>query len=305
MLDSWREGNAKSAILEFVESVTSSHSEHFLEPPERVAVFDNDGTLWCEKPVPIQADFLLQKVARMAEEDPALREHQPWKAVAARDYDWLSGALTKHHLGDDRDLETITRGLLKASDAASVEELEAASAAFLARARHPLLGRPYHLCVYQPMIELLRQLQASGFTSYLVTGGGRDFMRPVTGELYGIGPERVIGSALALEYRDGAYATIVQRPALEVFDDGPSKPVRIWARTGRRPVLAAGNANGDIPMLRFCGRPGRPSLALLLSHDDDRREYYYRTGAEEALERARRSGWTVVSMKEDWKTIFP
>jgi phosphoserine phosphatase len=196
-------------------------------------------------------------------------------------------------------------GLLSAYEGSTIEEFESTAAAFLHSARHPSLGRPYLDCTYQPMVELLRYLAGHGFTSYIATGGGRDFMRPVTQELYGIPPDRVIGSSVALEYReaDGA-AQIVHTAKLDIFDDGPAKPVRIWSRIGRRPVLAAGNANGDLPMLQFASHPSGSSLRLLVLHDDPHREFDYVACAERALDRAREQGWTVVSVKNDWATVF-
>ncbi len=176
---------------------------------------------------------------------------------------------------------------------------------FLHNAQHPTLGRRFCDCGYQPMVELLRYLEANGFTTFIASGGDRDFMRPVTQEIYGIPPERVIGSSNALRYQEGEHGgSVVYQAEPDVFDDGPAKPVRIWSRIGRRPIFAAGNSNGDIAMLRFCSLPSRPSLSLLANHDDEKREFAYQAGAEESLNRARKDGWTVVSIKDDWKTVF-
>jgi hypothetical protein len=304
-LPSWNDGPARAAIVAFVERVTRQGSKDFVPPEDRVAVFDNDGTIWCEKPLPVQADFLIRRMGEMVEAKPALREHQPWRAVAEGDYEWFGNVLTKHYEGDDRDLKVLAGGLLQAYAGSTIEEFEARAAEFLRAGKNPRLGRPYVDCAYAPMVDLVRYLTANGFASYIASGGGRDFMRVITSDLYGIPPDRVIGSTAALSYEDReAFATIVHDPALDVLDDGPEKPVRIWSRVGRRPILAGGNSNGDIPMLRFCAHPSRPSLALLLDHDDAEREFAYRAGAEQALERARRDGWTVVSMKNDWKTMF-
>jgi hypothetical protein len=304
-LDSWNDGPARSAISAFVERVTRQGSRDFVPLDDRVAVFDNDGTIWCEKPMPVQADFLIRRMAEQAKENPALRDHLPWKAAAERNYEWFGDVLTKHYRGDDSDLKVLAAGILQAYAGSTIEEFEARAAEFLRTAKNPRLERPYVDGAYRPMVDLVRYLAANGFTSYIVSGGGRDFMRVVTSDLYGIPPERVIGSTAALSYRDGdAFATIVHDPSLEVLDDGPAKPVRIWSRVGRRPILAGGNSNGDIPMLRFCAHPSRPSLALLLDHDDAEREFSYQSGAEQALDRARREGWTIVSMKRDWKMMF-
>jgi phosphoserine phosphatase len=304
-LASWKEGATKQAILDFVRRVTLGGSRDFVAPADRVAVFDNDGTLWCEKPIPIQADFLFRRVARMVEDDPSLKSRQPWKAVAANDHQWLSNVITKHYHGDDSDLTVMAAGLLQTYAGSTVEEFQLAAERFVTTAQHPLLERPYLACAYQPMLELIRFLGASGFAVYLATGGGRDFLRPFTEGLYGIPRERVIGSSVGLKYRDGHdVASLVHASEIDIFDDGPTKPVRIWSRIGRRPILAAGNSNGDIPMLHFCAHPSRPSLALLLDHDDETREYAYRAGAEDALQRAAREHWTVVSMSREWTTVF-
>ena len=187
----------------------------------------------------------------------------------------------------------------------TVEEHAALVNAFFADAKHPTLGRPYLTCTYVPVVELLRYLEAHGFTCYIVSGGGRDFMRPITSTIYGIPPERVVGSAqdLRFEGRDG-HGDLLIEPALDVFDDGPVKPVRIWSRIGRRPILAAGNTNGDDEMLMYTGTATTPSLRLLVLHDDAEREFDYTAGAERALDHARQYGWTVVSIKNDWITVF-
>ncbi len=305
VLDSWNEGPSRSAIVAFVGRVTRQGSREFVPPEDRVAVFDNDGTTWCEKPLPVQGDFLLRRMGEMVKANSGLRAHQPWTAVAEGDHEWFGNVLTKHYQGDDSDLKILAGGLLAAYAGSTIEEFEARVAEFLRTAKNPRLKRAYVHCTYQPMVDLVRYLESNGFTSYIASGGGRDFMRLVTSDLYGIPPERVIGSTASLSYQDrDAFATIVHDPALDLLDDGPAKPVRIWSRVGRRPILAAGNSNGDIPMLRFCAHPSRPSLALLLDHDDSEREFSYRAGAEQALERARRDGWTIVSMRSDWKTMF-
>jgi phosphoglycolate phosphatase-like HAD superfamily hydrolase len=305
LLPSWNDGATKSAILDFVSRVTKTGTPDFVPPEARIAVFDNDGTLWCEKPSPIQADFLFRRLAVMAEKDPGLRAHQPWKAVVEKDYQWLGDAITKHYKGDDSDLKVMAGGLLKAYEGATIEEFESTAEEFFRSAQHPLLKRPYLECAYEPMVELLRYLKANGFTNYIASGGGRDFMRAITQDLYGIPPERVIGSTVALAYRDdGDVGNVIHKAELDIFDDGPAKPVRIWSRIGRRPIFAAGNSNGDIAMLHFCKHPSRPSLSLLLNHDDEKREYAYQAGAEESLEWARKHNWIVASIKSDWKMVF-
>jgi len=304
-LGSWREGASKQAIQDFVQRVTTEGSPDFVPSPERVAVFDNDGTLWCEKPMPIQLDFLLRRLAVMADQDPALRTRQPWQAAYTRDYDWLGEVITKHYHGDDGELPVLAEGVLQAFAGVTVEEFEAQADAFLRGTEHPTLGRGYLACGYVPMVGLLGYLDANGFRNYIASGGGRDFMRPISQEVYGVPRQRVIGSSVSLTWLpDEGGGRLVRKPEADVLDDGPEKPVRIWSRVGRRPLLAAGNSNGDIPMLAFAEQPGRPGLRLLVLHDDSDREFDYTAGAEQALQLASTRGWTVVSIKDDWATVF-
>ena len=303
-LISWRDGAAKQAVCDFV-SRTCGETEDSVPVEERVAVFDNDGTLWCEKPLPIQADFILRRLAAMAEDDPQLRERQPWKAAYEQDYGWLSQVLAEHYSGDDSNVRVLLGGVLAAHSGISVETFEAEADSFLRTAQHPTLGQGYVRCAYAPMIELLDYLKANGFANYIASGGGRDFMRPISQEVYGIPRDRVIGSATALEYvSDGSGGTITRKAEADYLDDGPQKPIRIWSRIGRRPLVAAGNSNGDIPMLAFTLHADKPSLRLLVLHDDVEREFDYTTGAEQALKQAEANGWTVVSIKNDWATVF-
>lgn len=302
-LGSWRQGKTKEAILSFVRSV-SEDGPNFVPPADRIATFDNDGTLWCEKPMPIQLDFILRRLYAMAEAQPDLRERQPWKAAHERDFGWLGALVAKHYAGDDTDVNVLAAGVLAAYDGISVEDFEAQSEAFLRNTQHPTLGRGYLECAYAPMVELLSYLEANGFSNYIASGGGRDFMRPISQEVYGIPRERVIGSSAALAYTsDGGNGTITHTAKPDYLDDGPQKPIRIWSRTGRRPLLAGGNSNGDVPMLEFAQHEGT-SLRLLVLHDDAEREFDYTSGAEKALEQARTDGWTIASIKDDWVTVF-
>jgi phosphoserine phosphatase len=305
LLPSWRAGASRQAIVEFLQRVVTEGSPEFVPAEERVAVFDNDGTLWCEKPMPIQLDFILRRLAAMADQDPSLRGRQPWQAASTKDYGWLGQVITKHYRGDDSELPVLAAGILQAFADITVEDFEAQADTFLRGAQHPTLGRGYLACSYRPMVELLEYLEANGFANYIASGGGRDFMRPISQELYGVPRQRVIGSSTSLVYeQDGHGGRIVRKPELDVLDDGPAKPVRIWSRVGRRPLLAAGNSNGDLPMLQFAERTGRPGLRLLVLHDDPAREFDYTTGAEQALQVARANGWTVVSINHDWATVF-
>ena len=196
-------------------------------------------------------------------------------------------------------------GVLVAHSGIDVDDFEALADSFLRTTQHPTLGRGYLECGYAPMVELLGYLKANGFSNYIASGGGRDFMRPISQELYGIPRDRVIGSSTALEYVPGDRGGAITRKAeADVLDDGAQKPIRIWSRIGRRPLLAAGNSNGDIQMLDFTRHEDKPFLRLLVLHDDPEREFDYTSGAEQALDRAGTNGWTIVSIKDDWATVF-
>jgi phosphoserine phosphatase len=300
-LASWNDGPTKDAVLGFVERVTVDG----VPLEERVAVFDNDGTLWCEKPMPIQADFILRRLHEMAEADPALRAKQPWQAAYERDFGWFGKVLEEHYAGNDTNVRTLLAGAIAAHAGISVDDFEAQAHSFLHTGRHPTLDRAYLECAYAPMVELLQYLEENGFANYIASGGGRDFMRPISDEMYGIPRDRVIGSSTALDYTNNDRGgTIMRKPEADVLDDGPQKPIRIWSRIGRRPLLAAGNSNGDIPMLDFAQHADKPFLRLLVLHDDADREFDYTTGAEVSLTRAKAEGWSVVSIKNDWATVF-
>ena len=228
-LPSWNDGPAKQGILAFIARVTKEGSPNFLPPVERIAVFDNDGTLWCEKPMYIQMDFLLRKLAAAAEDDPALQTQQPWQAAWEQDYDWFGKVITNHYQGDDSALRVVMGGLLALSEGQDVEAVEASARTFVFNERHPTLGIAYRDCIYQPMLELLRYLEATAFSNIIVSGGGRDFMRGFTQDLYGVPRERVIGSTVAYRYvPDERGGAIVQRAELDVVNDGPDKAVQIW-----------------------------------------------------------------------------
>jgi phosphoserine phosphatase len=294
-LTNWRDTPARQAIEQFVDAASE------LPPEERVAVFDNDGTLWSEQPMPIQLDFILRRLAEMVQGDESLRKRQPWKAVHEGDHAWFGSLMAKHYAGDDTDVKVLLGAILAAYDGLSVEEFNARAEAFLRTARHPTLGRGYLECAYAPMCQLLDHLAANGFTTYIASGGGRDFMRPISQEVYRIPRERVIGSSASLSYAGG---TLRHTTRPEFLDDGDQKPMRIWSRAGRRPLLAGGNSNGDVSMLEYAEQPDKPFLRLLVLHDDAEREFAYTAGAERALERAAAEHWTVVSMKDDWATVF-
>lgn len=269
-------------------------------------MFDNDGTLWPEKPLVIQMAFTLVRMAEMAQADPSLRDRQPYKSAYEQDVSWLDQAFIKHYQGDDSDIAIIMKELPIAFEGLSIDQYLADVRAFFETATHPTLKKPYAQLGYLPMIQLLRYLEAHGFQTYIASGGERDFMRGIAHDLYGIPPERIIGSSLKLEFKEREDSVdVLYKGEIEFFDDGIEKPIRIWSRIGRRPALVGGNSNGDIAMMRFANISTRKSLRLLVHHDDAQREFAYDGGAEDALTRAAARGWTVISMKDDWNQIFP
>lgn len=286
-LPSWADGQAKTQILEFVRSVTEPGAS-FVPVQDRIAAFDNDGTLWCEKPMSPQADFLLRRWKEMAQAHPGLARKQPWKAVIEGDQEWLAGLLG--HVPE------LTRGVTEAYAGITTAAFERTARRFFDAARHPVLGVAYTRLGYRPMRELIDLLTASQFEVYICSAGSRDFVRAAAEQMYGIPRQRVIGSGATLEYRHGQlYRT---RGMEQPVDDGPGKPVHLWARTGRTPLLAGGNADGDAAMLRTA------RFGLLIRHDDAGREFAYDTGSERALAKAKERGWTVVSMQNDFKVVF-
>jgi phosphoserine phosphatase len=301
-LQSWNDGPAKQSIIDFVTSVTDESGPSYVPPVERIATIDNDGTLWCEKPVYIQLAYLIGKLAAQAEKDPSLQTKQPWKAVAEKKYDWLAGAVTKHYQGDDTDLNLMMGGILGLAEGRPAEQAEAEAREFVFNEQHPSLGLTYKDTVFQPMIELLQYLEANNFTNYIVSGGGRDFMRDVTEELYNVPRERVLGTRVAYRYeeKDGV-GEVVQTAKLDLIDDGPGKATEIWNVIGRRPILVGGNSNGDLAMMSLAEEK---ALRILIVHDDAEREFDYVAGAEKAIAAVKERNWTAVSVKNDWKTIF-
>lgn len=303
-LASWNDGASKTAITDFVARVTRRGGSEFVPAEARIAVFDNDGTLWCEKPMAVELGFILERMATVARADPRLADHQPWKAAKEKDYAWLGTVVDKHYHGDDSDLKVLLGGILKSFAGMPMETYQAEAGKYLHDADHPTLHRRFTDCSYRPMIELMRYLEAHGFSTFIVSGGDRDFMRLITPLVFGVPGERVVGSSAALSYQaNDRGGVLVYQAAPDVFDDGPIKPVRIWSRIGRRPILAAGNSNGDLQMLEFAGGD-HPAMRLLLLHDDKEREFPYTSGAERVLQEASAKGWTLVSMRDDWKRVF-
>jgi len=298
-LPSWNNGSAKRSILEFVEAVTDESGADHVPAAARIAVFDNDGTLWCEQPLYIQLAFALDQVKALAREHPDWRAKQPFKAVLEDDRQALGAAGVKGIL----ELVAATHSGM------TTDEFERTGKDWFATAQHPRFNRPYMDLAYQPMRELLEHLRANGFKTFIVSGGGIEFMRVVAERLYGIAPDQVIGSSGKTRYelRNGAPA-IVRLPELDFFDDKEGKPVAIQKFIGQRPLAAFGNSDGDQQMLQWTAAgPGR-RLALLVDHTDAAREFDYRVSPmgrlDLALAEAHERGWTVVSMKDDWKRIF-
>jgi hypothetical protein len=296
-LPSWNEGPVKSSIIAFVERVTAADGPDFVAVSERIAVFDNDGTLWVEKPLPNELYFILGRVRELAAKDPALRERQPFKAALEGDSEYFREAGAK----------AVLELVLATHSGTTQEQFAATARRFLEAERHPKLNRPYAATTYQPMIELLVYLRANGFQTWICSGGTVDFMRVVTADVYGIPPEQMIGSVLKRDSRMlDSRRVIWLLPELDSVNDKDVKPVNIDRQIGRRPLLVAGNVGnaGDIAMMEYSkGRAG-PSLQLLINHDDEAREFAYAEKNNLSLDAARKNGFAVVNMKSDWNTVF-
>lgn len=300
-LPSWNEGPVRDGILDFVARVTDPAGGDFVPEPERVAVFDNDGTLWGEQPVYFQSMYILDLVLEQAPDHPDWKTTQPFQAVLEGD---IKGALG----GGTPAILALAKGThLEISP----EEFQADVRDWLKTARHPRFDQPYTSLVYQPMLELLEYLEANGFQNFIVSGGGIDFLRAWAEEVYGIPPERVVGSSLTteLEMHDGV-PVLVRRAEINFIDDKAEKPVGINQHIGRRPILAFGNSDGDHQMLQWTAAGEGPRFLGLVRHTDGDREYAYDRNShigklDKALDEAMEKGWTVVDMKKDWKVVFP
>ena len=299
-LTSWRDGVAKQAITDFVARVCREGSPEFVPPAERIAVFDNDGTLWSEQPFYFQGLFLFDRVRALAGQHPPWKTTQPFRAVLERDWKTLGG------LGEKALLELVIAthaGMTTAEFSALVNQ-------WLSDARHPRLDRRYTELVFQPMLELLDYLRAHGFKTFIVSGGGIEFVRSFSERVYGIPPEQVVGSSIVtkFEIRGGA-PVLVRQPQINFIDDREGKPVGINQHIGRRPIAAFGNSDGDLAMLQWTLAGEGPCLGMLLHHDDAEREFAYdRESASGRLDRGLRDtggGWTVVSMAREWKLVYP
>jgi len=300
-LTSWNDGAVKQSIVEFVAKVTKEGGPDYVTPTERIAVFDNDGTLWSEQPYYFQLAFALDRVKVLAPMYPEWKDKQPFKAVL------------------EDDLETVMAGgehalleLVMATHAGNTtEEFSQIVEDWLATAKHPKTGRPYTEMVFQPMLELLEYLRANEFKTFIVSGGGIEFMRPWTERIYGIPPEQVIGSSIKTEFelRDGT-PVLVRLPEINFIDDKAGKPIGINQHIGRRPIAAFGNSDGDLQMLQWVAAGSGARFCLYVHHTDADREWAYDRNSsigrlDQGLDEAQARGWTVVDMKRDWKSIFP
>jgi phosphoserine phosphatase len=298
-LPSWNAGPVKTAITSYVARVTQ-HGPNFVPPAERIAVFDNDGTLWAEQPIYFQFAFAMERIGQMVAKDPALREKPAFAAIADRD----QAAIAKL---SEKDLIEAVFGV---QAGLTTSEHQAVARAWFDQARHPRFRTPYMALTYQPQLELLAYLRGAGFKTYIVSGGEVQFMRVFAEQAYGVPPEQVIGTNLMtkFEIRDGK-GVLVAQPTLGSMDDGPGKPSNIDLHIGRQPLVAVGNSDGDLQMLQYSASSTRPNLQILVHHDDAVREYAYDRQSkigklDKALDEAQVRGWTVVSMKNDWKTMF-
>jgi len=298
-LPSWNDNNVKRSILDFVTRVSTEGGADFVPPVERIAVFDNDGTLWCEQPTFFQALFAFDRMRELAPQHPEWKTREPFASVLRGDEkSALAGGMP-----------ALVEMAMASHAGTTTEEFAAIVTDWIATARHPRTGKLYTEMVYQPMLELLAYLCANGFKTFIVSAGGIEFMRVFSERIYGVPPEQVIGTSIRtkFELRNGE-PVLVRLPEINFIDDGEGKPVGIQMHIGRRPLAAFGNADGDLQMLQWtAGGPGR-RLMLLVDHTDAEREFIYRVSPmgrlELALDEAHQRGWTVVSMKNDWKSIF-
>jgi len=300
VLPSWNDGAARTAIVEFVAAVTTAGGEDYVPPEERIAVFDNDGTLWVEQPLYTQLVFALDRVRALAPGHPEWATTQPFKAVLENNHDALA----------DAGIEGAVELLMATHAGMTTEEFAAIVTDWIAAAEHPRFARPYTELVYQPMLELLDYLRANGFATWIVSGGGVEFMRPWTEAVYGIPPAQVIGSSIKTRFElQGERPVLVRLPEIDFVNDEEGKPVGISKFIGRRPIAAFGNSDGDLQMLQWTTAGDGRRLGLIVHHDDAVREYTYDRESsighlERALDLAGPAGWMIVSMKNDWKAIF-
>jgi phosphoglycolate phosphatase-like HAD superfamily hydrolase len=299
-LPSWNDTAAKKNIESFVDRVTKDGGSDFVPPAERIATFDNDGTLWVESPVYTQVAFAFDRIKQMAAQHPEWKTTQPFKGVLEGD---MKAVMATGEKGLVEIVVATSTGMTNA-------EFEKTVSDWIDQAHDRKFNHPYNELIYQPMVELLAYLRSNGFKTYIVSGGDQEFMRPWAEKAYGIPPEQVVGSTMKTQFdvRDGQ-PVLMRLPQLGFLDDGPGKPVGINGSIGRRPILAFGNSDGDLQMLEWTAAGSGPSLMLLVHHTDSVREYAYDRQSsvgrlDKALDEANAKGWTVVSMKDDWKKVF-
>lgn len=299
-LSAWRDSPRKRAIVDFVKAVTDEKSPDFVKPSERIAVFDNDGTLWCEQPLYPQVIFIKETAKAYAKEHPEVMENELFEAVVNDDMSVLTKAGAR---GSQELVGTTYKGL-------TIDEFADVVTKWIAKEMHPRFHQPYTSCVYKPMVEVIAYLQKHDFKTYIVSGGGTEFMRPWTEKVYAIPPEHVIGSTVKLQFSDEAGKPNVRRlPEIDFICDSSQKPVAIARVIGRRPIAAFGNSNGDLAMLQYTAGGSGKRLAALVHHTDAEREYAYDRDSkvgrlDKALDEANQKGWVVIDMKNDWKTVF-
>lgn len=299
MLESWNDGPVKAALVSFVERVTMRGAD-FVPPPERVAVFDNDGTLWVEQPMYTQAAFLVDRVHELASEHPQWAQQEPFRSLLGGDFRSVYAA------GEQGALALVAA----THSGVTSDQFTRIVMAWLAKARHPTLRQSYVKLVYRPMLELLDFVRGHGFTPFIVSGGGVEFIRPWSETIYGVPPHHVIGSRVKLRYeRTADGPALLRLPAIDLVDDRAGKPVGIHQAIGRRPILAVGNSDGDYEMLEWTTSAPRPHLGVVLHHTDGEREFAYDRDShagrlDRALDDAPGRGWLVIDMKRDWREVF-
>jgi len=300
-LPSWNDGTAKTTIMEFVAAVTEKGGRDYVEPAERIAVFDNDGTLWVESPMYTQILFAFDRVKKLAPKHPEWKTKQPFKALLAGDMKTVGASGAKG----------IMEILMATHSGMTAEEFEREASNWLATTKHPKFDRLYSESIYQPQLELLAYLRANGFKTFICSGGGIAFMRPISKKAYGIPPEQVIGSSIVAEFKiKNGKPALVRQPKLDFLNDKAGKPVGIYQHIGRRPILAFGNSDSDMQMIEYTMAGEGRRLGLYVHHTDAEREYAYDRKShvgtlDKALDRAAAEGWIIVDMKKDWKQIFP
>ncbi|CAN7419847.1 HAD family hydrolase [Rhizobium sp. LjRoot258] len=299
-LPSWNDGTSKQAVVDFVKKVTTEGGADYVAPDDRIAVFDNDGTLWTEQPFYFQLGFILDRVKALAPEHPEWKAKEPFKSILAGD---LKGIAKSGERG-------IVELAMETHAGMTTEDFRKIVIDWFATARHPKTGKPYNEMTFRPMRELLDYLRANGFKTFIVSGGGVEFMRPITEKAYGIPPEQVVGSTITTQYALVDDTPVLNRlPKIDYVDDGPGKPVGINTFIGRRPVFAAGNSDGDYEMLRWVMAGQGPHFAMIIHHTDADREYAYDRKSDfgrldRALDEAAARNWLLVDMKADWKNIY-